>query len=236
MLFSNSIQVDIDVGLVDHWINTSEISWSPCWRRHHWRTLLAGNQKPSVEWVGESLVDQWEPEETEPDGLLSDSFDAEPTINLKKVLQVCVGVLVSFPKDGTTLYHHDQWRLELEIHVSGDDSWASGHIGKSRWSWQIVDGLVGHDSVEQWYVIHKGCIRWWEGTWRRDNLRSNPSQACLWILLKVCRQVETNHALPFSVKEDSAKISLLRNGQLNDNRITKILINILGQCFFLQRC
>ena len=59
-----------------------------------------------------------------------------------------VGFLVSFPTKGTSLYHRDQCRLELEVCISIVDNGTYGHVSK-RWSGELTNSLVGHDIVDK---------------------------------------------------------------------------------------
>ena len=36
---------------------------------------------------------------------------------------MCVGMLMSFPTEGTRLHHRDQHRLELEVRIPIDNGW-----------------------------------------------------------------------------------------------------------------
>jgi hypothetical protein len=51
---------------------------------------------------------------------LGDSLDGEGSTYLQEVLEMCVGMLMSFPTEGTRLHHRDQHCLELKVRIPID--------------------------------------------------------------------------------------------------------------------
>ena len=116
-----------------------------------------------------------------------------------KVLELCIDIHMSFSTKGASLYHRDQHQLEFEVRISINDGTTWGHVS-SRGSGELTNGLIGHDTIGRWLASHKGRIGYQQGSLRRDETRSNPSQDSIRIFLEVFRQVENSHALLYCVE------------------------------------
>jgi len=53
----------------------------------------------------------------ETDGLFGNSFDGEGTTYLQEVLEMWVGILMSFSTEGTSLHHRDQRPSARSLHL-----------------------------------------------------------------------------------------------------------------------
>jgi hypothetical protein len=80
---------------------------------------------------------------------LGHSVDGKGAAYLQKVLEMRISVLVGFSTKRTSLHHQDQHRLKLKVSINIDDIGACGHVS-DRGCKELMDGLVGHDRVEEW--------------------------------------------------------------------------------------
>ena len=77
------------------------------------------------------------------DGFLGYPLNGEGAANLQKLLEVSIGILMSFATEWASLDHRDQSRFQLEIEVGIDHGWSCRYIGGRR-SRKLTNGLVGH--------------------------------------------------------------------------------------------
>ena len=122
------------------------------------------------------LPQQGEGKQTKLDGIGGDPpYDygvAEP----RKILQMCVDVLIWLATERSNLHHVDDAGLELKIHIPNIDAGSSSHIGDGG-DGKLTKSLLIHSFKYDWCLKNGFLCR--ENSRRRDDARSCPSHVLL---------------------------------------------------------
>ena len=81
-------------------------------------------------------------------GLLGHSLNGKGATNLQKVLEMRISILMGFTTESTSLHHHDQCGLKLEVRVRIDDVGTYGYVSSRRCK-KLTDGPVGHNRAKK---------------------------------------------------------------------------------------